>query len=273
MSSEGIDHEREPGLDDYDDPTEAALLPSDVSQSAPDASAVVQAASALASAPESFFAAASADAVPGIELKRGAEKAIADVDQMALAELLTPSRLTDYLSRTIGEYQAVVDVDAAPGLAMKSMMRQALLLVLANQKILGKSHQRASELERLRANLETFVFKGEDSVEAKLKKTINTIGPATRLVLQDILGEADRLIVKLVQRHVDAAVDGHELVERRREVEALKSERDVARAGEVSAKERLDEYKVQAKRFAALACGFGLLAGAMLAFAIVHFRG
>jgi hypothetical protein len=223
-----------------------------------------------------------ADVIPGVELRRGAEQAIADIDKMHLVDLLEPSMLTEYLTRTVGQYQAVVDVDAKPSHAITALMRQALLLVLANQSISRKSVTVAAQLEALEPKLESYLFDGAASVTGRLQSSIGTIVPAARKLLEDILVDADRLIFKLVKSHVDAAVDGHELVERRRDAERLTAERDVARAGEQSAKDRLNEYKELAgqqladakrdgSRLANVACAFGAVAGALVAIAIVHF--
>ena len=275
-----MDFDQEPGSDDYDDPTAgdgvAVLAP----QASASAHVAITAASAVAVAAP--MPAASADPIPRVELSRGAEKAVADIDAMPLAELLEPSKLTDYLTRTVGEYQAVVDVDAAPGQAIKSMMRQALLLVLANQKITGKSVGVAGQLEALEPKLEAYLFGGEASVVGRLQKAVGTIVPAARTVLEDILEEVDRFVFKLVKAHVDSAVDGHELTERRRDAERLTGERDAARAGEQAAVDRLVEFKELAaeqladakkagSRLAWMAGGLGTVTGALMAFAIVHF--
>jgi hypothetical protein len=280
-----MDFDQEPGTDDYDDPTAgdggAVLAPpasASVAAAAP-APAPVAAPVAVASTPAP---APAADPIPRVELSRGAEKAIADIDTMSLVELLEPSRLTDYLTRTVGEYQAVVDVDAAPGQAIKAMMRQALLLVLANQKIAGKSVGVAGQLEALEPKLEAYLFGGEGSVVGRLQKVVGTIVPAARTVLEGILEEVDRFVFKLVKAHVDSAVDGHELTERRRDAERLTGERDAARAGEKAAVDRLAEFKELAaeqladakkagSRLAWMAGGLGTVTGALMAFAVVHF--
>ena len=265
------DFDQEPGQDEYDDPTATAVV------AAPPPPAVQ-----VAPAPAAAAVSVEASPVSGVELRRGAEQAVMDIDKMPLADLLEPSLLTDYLTRTIGDYQAVVDVDAAPGQALKAMMRQALLLVLANQKITGKSAAVAEQLQLFEPKLEAYLFAGNNSVVGRLQTAVGTIVPAARKVLEDILVEVDRFVHKLVKAHVDATVDGHELMERRREAERLTSERDVARAGEKAANDRLDEYKELAAqqlhdvkkagvRLVWMAGGFGTLAGALMAFAIVHF--
>jgi hypothetical protein len=273
------DFDQDPGLDDYDAPTAATVV---VVAPSPSVAATPSPAAAPAAAPSAPRAPAAAELIPGVELRRGAEQPMADIDTMALADLLEPSRLTEYLTRTVGEHQAVVDVDAAPGQAIKAMMRQALLLVLANQKITGKSVGVAGQLEAFEPKLEAYLFGGDGSVVGRLQTAVGTIVPAARKVLEDILVEVDRFVFKLVKAHVDSAVDGHELMERRREAERLTSERDVARAGQRNANDRLAEYKELAAgqladakkagaRLAWMAGGFGTVAGALMAFAIVHF--
>lgn len=220
--------------------------------------------------------------MPGVMLKPEAEQDLADIDKIELLDLLSPSKLTEYLTKTIGEYQAVVDVDALPSIAMKQMMRQALLLVLANQKILGKSHARADELKRLRDDLESYIFADTASVVARLKTMIATVEPAVKNVLKGVLEEADEIIVKLVHKHVDAAADGHELIARRGEVEQLKALLVVAAAArtdavnqlgnaKIAADEHIADIKKAGAKFAAMACGFGFMFGGAAVAAVVFF--
>jgi hypothetical protein len=278
-----FDQEPDAGADEFDDVTvgPAVTLPAQP----PVAASATQTAVPIAATPVPAPPAAPnllSDVIPGVELRRGGEQAIADMDKMALVDLLEPSMLTEYLTRTVGQYQAVVDVDAKPSHAITALMRQALLLVLANQSISRKSVTVAAQLEVLEPKLEAYLFAGQGSVTGRLQASIGTIVPAARKLLEDILVDADRLVFKLVKSHVDAAVDGHELVERRRDAERLTAERDVARAGEQSAIDRLSEYKelagqqlVDAKRagsrLAKMACAFGAVAGALVAIAIAHF--
>lgn len=277
-----MDFDQEPGADEYDDPTAggaAAVLapPARVDAPEPALAPAVAAPVVRSAAP-----APTIEGIPGVELRRGAEKALADIDTMPLADLLQPSLLTEYLTRTVGAHQAVVDVDASAGQAITQMMRQALLLVLANQKIAGKSVAVAQQLEDLEPKLEAYLFSGDASVVARLQTAVGTIVPAARKVLEDVLSEVDRFVFKLVRAHVDAAVDGHELTERRRDAERLISERDVARAAEQGAKERLAEYKelavaqladakVAGTRLAMVTGAFGAFAGAVLVFGLMRF--
>ncbi|MCK9687293.1 hypothetical protein [Scleromatobacter humisilvae] len=282
-----FDRESDVGADEFDDPTAGPVATPPATPSAPETPIQVAAPVVVAPAPARESAPLTVsngipDAIAGVELRRGAEQVLADIDKIALVELLEPSMLTEYLTRTVGQYQAVVDVDARPSHAITALMRQALLVVLASQKIAGKSVAVAGQLNALEPKLEAYLFTGGNSVVGRLQTVIDTIVPASRKLLEDILVDVDRFVFKLVKAHVDAAVDGHELVERRRDAERLTSERDVALSRERDAKDRLAEYKEMAEgklaavtsagaRLAWMSCGFGILAGALMAFAVVHF--